>query len=420
MANSPQPKRNVILYIGAFELPDKNAAAQRVLSNAKLFQSLGYEVVLVGRTRAEEMSDGGIRKADYPGIEFECWETAYPKSTRAWFRQIISTANIQQVFEDRLKGRLFALVCYNYPAIAQYTAKRFANRMGGYGIADVTEWYARSTVIKLSTIVKNIDTFLRMRIVNFRMDGLITTSRFLTNYYGSLQPNIVELPTLIERRGDHVDIKPAATKDGEPKLLFFAGSGFDPKLVSRETGGLKDRLDWVLELLFEVHKLGTDFRFEIFGVTKESYLDLMPQHASLVDAMAEKVVFHGRKPREELLKTLVKSDFSIFLRKEMLVTKAGFPTKFSESIAYGTPVITNMLENIEPFFVEDSNAVEMDYFDQPGSIARLQEVLEYSQAKVQSMKEMCLNSDQFSYKSFQQPAANMLDQIAKQNRPGLR
>ena len=33
-----------IIYIGGFELPDKNAAAHRVLNNAKIIRELGYEV----------------------------------------------------------------------------------------------------------------------------------------------------------------------------------------------------------------------------------------------------------------------------------------------------------------------------------------------------------------------------------------
>jgi len=407
MLNATTSKRNVILYIGAFELPDKNAAAQRILSNAKLFQSLGYEVVLIGRSRSDEMLDGEIRKAEYPGIDFECWETAYPKSTGAWFRHIIFTSNIQQAFQDRLQGRLFAVICYDYPAIAQLTAKRFANRLGGFGIAEVTEWYAHSNAIKLSTMVRNLDTFLRMRIVNFRMDALITTSRFLTRYYKSSQPNIVELPTLINRRGNFEEIAPIASKDGVPKRLFFAGSGFDLKLARQGAGGLKDRLDWVLELLFEVHKNDTDFWFEIYGVTKEDYLILLPEHKSMVEAMSNKVCFHGMQPRDVLLKTLISSDYSIFLRKEMLVTKAGFPTKFSESIAYGTPVITNMLENIEPYFEEEKNGIEIDYFDRPKSVARLQEVLGYSQDKIMAMKESCLKSETFSYRSFCEPVAQM-------------
>ncbi|MCK9163882.1 MAG: hypothetical protein M0O93_06000 [Bacteroidales bacterium] len=37
-----------ILYIGGFELPDKNAAAQRVISNGKILRDLGFNVVYIG------------------------------------------------------------------------------------------------------------------------------------------------------------------------------------------------------------------------------------------------------------------------------------------------------------------------------------------------------------------------------------
>ncbi len=36
--------RKVILYIGCFRLPDRNAAAHRVLANAKAMAAAGYAV----------------------------------------------------------------------------------------------------------------------------------------------------------------------------------------------------------------------------------------------------------------------------------------------------------------------------------------------------------------------------------------
>ena len=43
--------KKAILYIGGFELPDKNAAAQRVVANGKLFTELGYSVYYIGVLR---------------------------------------------------------------------------------------------------------------------------------------------------------------------------------------------------------------------------------------------------------------------------------------------------------------------------------------------------------------------------------
>lgn len=57
-----------VLYIGGFELPDKNAAAQRVLSIGKAYRLLGYDVLFcitqfgsvnaMGGTLMEEIEAG--------------------------------------------------------------------------------------------------------------------------------------------------------------------------------------------------------------------------------------------------------------------------------------------------------------------------------------------------------------------------
>ena len=43
--------RKTILYIGGFELPDKNAAAHRVVANGKALRELGYSVVFFDSNR---------------------------------------------------------------------------------------------------------------------------------------------------------------------------------------------------------------------------------------------------------------------------------------------------------------------------------------------------------------------------------
>ncbi len=71
--------RKVILYIGGFELPDKNAAAQRCVSNAKIFRDLGYEVVMLGVDKA---SSQPLCESEYFG--FTCWSIPYPKDTKEY------------------------------------------------------------------------------------------------------------------------------------------------------------------------------------------------------------------------------------------------------------------------------------------------------------------------------------------------
>ena len=60
-----------ILYVGRYELPDKDATANRVVADAKLLRELGHEVVLAGWSDTVRKSDG-YKKAEY--FSFESYE----------------------------------------------------------------------------------------------------------------------------------------------------------------------------------------------------------------------------------------------------------------------------------------------------------------------------------------------------------
>ena len=51
--------KGTIIYMGNYELPDKNAAAHRVMNNGKIFTALGYQAAYLGivRERASAVSD---------------------------------------------------------------------------------------------------------------------------------------------------------------------------------------------------------------------------------------------------------------------------------------------------------------------------------------------------------------------------
>ena len=71
-----------ILYIGRFELPDKEATANRVVANAKLLREMGYEVVLAGWS--EEASSSEWIKKEFFG--FECYEKKKAKTSYEKFK----------------------------------------------------------------------------------------------------------------------------------------------------------------------------------------------------------------------------------------------------------------------------------------------------------------------------------------------
>lgn len=69
-----------ILYIGGFELPDKNAAAHRVLAIAKGLRDSGNEVVFMGVSKDNRETDVLKTKSEVQG--FITYSVPYPREIR--------------------------------------------------------------------------------------------------------------------------------------------------------------------------------------------------------------------------------------------------------------------------------------------------------------------------------------------------
>ena len=96
-----------ILYIGGFELPDKNAAAHRVMANAKLLSEMGFEVSFIGISK-------NLKNAPHKVNGFVSTPIGYPKSVKSWLHQIVTFVDKGTI----LKEQPHFVVLYNFPSIA--------------------------------------------------------------------------------------------------------------------------------------------------------------------------------------------------------------------------------------------------------------------------------------------------------------
>jgi len=399
-------QKNIILYVGGFELPDKNAAAQRCVSNAKIFRDLGFEVVLLG---VDKTNCRSLHESEYFG--FTCWSIPYPKSTKAWLSYITSLNQVDHLLGEKYLDQVFAVICYNYPAVSQYRIRNLAKKHGTFALADVTEWYSASGDTFLRKGIKWLDTTLRMRGVNFLMDGLITTSKYLSAFYQ--EKILVELPTLFDKYEQGFKKLEASNEVGY--TIMYAGSPFDVSLASKDRRSVKERLDLVIDTMYRLKLDGLNFTLNIFGVRKVDYLKVYPEDSNKLEKMGNQVVFHGRRPHRVILENIVISDFTIFLRDVNRVTLAGFPSKFSESITYGTPVITNLISNIEPYIAEGGNCYLVDIDDKEKRYEKLKLILAMSREEVKIFKKFCLDSITFDYSSFTERVDVFIKTLKKNN-----
>jgi glycosyltransferase involved in cell wall biosynthesis len=321
-----------VLYLGGFELPDKNAAAHRVLSNAKILRSLGWNVIFAG------IDQGGLESGDILHTKsnvqgFFSYTTPYPKTNRQWLGYLTNATPYIQVCES--VGHVAMMILYNAPSVVMAKLMRYCRAHSIICIADSTEWYSSRGRGFAYTILKSADTFVRMRILQKRMDGLIVISRYLERYY-SFHQHLVIIPPLTDISEQKWNMSSRAHTTSCLKLVY-AGS---PEQ--------KDRMEILIDALAKIRR---PYRMDIIGMTKEEYLLRAPQHRDWIDRTPA-IVFHGRCSHLDSLQFVQQADFSCFFREDDRVSRAGFPTKFAEAISCGTPVITNATSDLGEFFLD--------------------------------------------------------------------
>lgn len=313
----------VIVYIGGFELPDKNAAAHRVINNCKLLRDIGYKPVLIGISKG---FDNEIEPKNCFGFEY--YSIKYPNNTKSWVEYLTKIDRFVHIIK-RLRN-VQKIICYNCPSIVYKKLLKYAKQNKIKIFADITEWYGAQGKNILSKIMKGIDSFYRMRILNVKSDGIIVISDYLKQYYIKKLPTLL-LPPLVDIN-DNKWISDDGTINNHKSEVCLVYSG--------NPGFKKDKINLIIKALSDI-KGKLIYSFSVIGITKEEYLALYPKHKKILDSMNDRVLFNGRVDHFKAINILKKADYSIIVRNKNIISKAGFPTKFVESVTCRVPVIAN-------------------------------------------------------------------------------
>ena len=379
-----------ILYVGGFSLPDKNAAAHRVLGIAKCLRELGYDVVFLDVS--DEFTSSGISEK-HSVCGFDCHTQKHAKGTREWLQYASKPLNVADVLG--LYDNWHAVIAYNYPALALNSLLKLCRSKDIKLISDCTEWYQADKRLSLHGLFVKTDSFLRMRVVQKKLDGIIAISSYLYDFYKDSVPT-VRIPPLVDTTDEKWQPLPDMSAS-ERLSLVYAGS----------TSALKDRLDSVIRAIGRSTRPVT---FNIVGLTEEECISLYPDLTQKITEMASSgiLVFHGRLSHNDALGEIKRNDFSVFFRYPNKVTKAGFPTKFVESITCSTPVISNPMSDIADYMVDGNNGVILstDSFEN--------DLAEWLSDKI--LPKPQVDSTVFDYRKYTDKAAAFLDAVERSHK----
>lgn len=373
--------RKWVLYIGGFDMPDNNAAAQRVTANAKAFRDLGYNTFFIGFSKRH--STNNIR--EYEGFSYI--NLPYPQNVKQWFIYLTSI----KTYLTYINRSPNLVIAYNFPAIALNNLRNYTSKRGIPIVADCTEWEDNEGHL-LFKLIKGFDTWYRMTIVHPKLNGMITISSFLYSYYKGKMDNVIKVPPLVDlemKKWENAQTG-TSTNANHNISIIYAGS---------PARGNKDRLDIILNALSKIKAEGiTCFTFTIIGIAENQYINVFK--LSTPSNLIENVIFKGRLTHNDTLNEIKKAHFSLFLRENNLKNNAGFPTKLVESISCGTPVLSNSTSNIKDYIIPNKNGYLIDISTEFKLISCLKYAIQLCMDEIKQMKLFCISSKTFYYKNF--------------------
>lgn len=166
-------------------------------------------------------------------------------------------------------------------------------------------------------------------------------------------------------------------------------------------GGSKDIIDPIIEnLLFNFNKDKIQFILNLVGITdKELNLKF-----GIRDWKSIGINALGRLSHDETEKIVSKSDFSILLRQNKRYAKAGFSTKFAESMSNGIPVICTKVGGADVLVEHMKNGILIENNDNETIENIFKSILQLSNKEITTMKENAYESalKYFDYKAYKE------------------
>lgn len=223
-----------------------------------------------------------------------------------------------------------------------------------------------------------------------RADAFISISRLLDEHNSSLGIPSIRIPTIMDTEEIPYDVERAFDKN----KITIAYTG--------NPGKSKEFLFPIISALAEDDVLKSKIQFHIYGPNKNQVMMNISHDSTTLSKAGDSVVIHGRVSQTSISEVVRNSDYLIFLRPDRLSSNAGFPTKLGESMAVGTPVITNNTGDIGLYLKDGVNGFFLEDYKSETVKKMLHNVLNVSQGTYVNMRKMARKTaeDNFEYRNY--------------------
>ena len=340
-----------VLFFGSFVSPIGSAGAIRVINYAKCLASNDVNVYL--STLSDDILPGTINEYGK-----NIFLLPYAKAPRNKFEKchlyLNPTNEVKKVLKMFGTNVPKAIVVYSvFPIPALIAIRRFCKKNKVRLVFDVVESHSLSTQTFSSFFATYLPNKIQNNIVIKRDDNVICISSYLSKKFKEKDCNAITIPFINDVKNINYIDKPKLSErvlDDSLYVLYVGNPAHGKDSLAPIINAISSRNDNKVVLM-------------IAGSTVEQMIKNEKISRQSLLMSADRSVFLGKVDRSQIEYLYSVCDCSILIRNpELEYSKAGFPTKVSESLAHGVPVITNITSDLGSY-LDSSNSILVDNTD---------------------------------------------------------
>lgn len=333
-----------LIIIGElFTFPEGNAATNRVYNYALGFIENGLNAyVICFRNEYDEQKNGNIDGIEY-FLPFSPKNRSKYYFVRVWYRYLKYFTTIRIIKEINKKDKVLAINCYSRFLGTRLFSFLLAKFLNAKLILESSEHPLQ--YIESSTFFNRLRAKLELQLALRLSDGVLCISRYLVEFYKNMGINPAKLfivpSTVDNNRFKNVEISPRSDQYiaycGD---LSIAKDGVD--ILVKSFAAIEHKHPELFLVLIGKAYYPNDEAI-IMGLVKEFQIE-------------HKVIFLGQISRNDIPKYLNGAKILALSRPDSMIADAGFPSKLTEYLASGKPVVVTKVGEIDNYLADGGTA----------------------------------------------------------------
>jgi glycosyltransferase involved in cell wall biosynthesis len=384
--NASLLSRDIMSFIvlgDSFTFPEGNAATNRVYTYAKGFNENGINVYIIClQNEYLDNFNGVITDGIKYYHPFGQTKRSIYFAIRRWQKFMKYIRTVALLNEINRRDKIIAINIWTLNITTHLFAFVLSKYFKTKIIIERSEHPLRDTERKL---LRKIYAKLRLVLESRLYDGIFCISNYLIDFYANQKVHRRKLflvPSTVdtERFSSHIN-SPLSFE-----YILYCGS----------ITILKDGVNFLIESFAKISEKYPEMNLVLIGKANSSADEIFIKNLITKLNIDKRIVLLGPLCRNEIPAYLINAKILALARPESIIADAGFPSKLTEYLTTGNPVIVTKVGEIPLYLRDNENAFLAD----PGSVSSFANKLDYVLTNYEFAQQVGLNGKELTNSIF--------------------